>query len=188
MPQRDRLIEIVGATPWLMRALRAVQLVAPPGACVGAGAIRSTVWDSLHGCSEPSPVADVDVAHFDPMDMSPETDAQYQRRLAEIEPDLRWDVANQAAVHLWYEKVFGKAVPPLYSLEEGVGSWPETATSVAVWLDARDCVQVVAPLGLSDLFDCVVRRNPARVSEAKFRARAEAKRYVERWPRVRIIW
>ena len=184
---RDRLVEIVGATPWLMRALRAVRSVAPRDACVGAGAVRSTVWDSLHGYSVPSPVADVDVAYYEPMNLSPETEALYQRRLADLEPGLRWDVVNQAAVHLWYEKTFGRTVAPLRSLEEGIGSWPETATAVAVRLDAHDCLQVVAPLGLEDLFDCVVRRNPARASESMFRARVEAKRYDERWPRVRIV-
>jgi uncharacterized protein len=188
VPHRDRLIEIVRATPWLMRALRAVRSAAPPGACVGAGALRSTVWDVLHGHPEPSPLADIDVAYFDPADVSPESEAQYQRCLTELEPDLLWEVANQAAVHLWYEGRFGEAVAPLDSLEGGVGSWPETATAVAVRLDADETLHVVAPCGLADLFDCVVRRNPARVSASVFRARVQAKRYADRWPRVRVEW
>jgi uncharacterized protein len=185
---QDRLVQIIAATPWLMRALWAVRSVAPAAACVGAGAVRSTVWDSLHGYSESSPLADVDVAYFDPRDVSPQSDAAYERRLAEVEPDLQWEVVNQAGVHLWYEKAFEEAVPPLRSLEEGIASWPETATSVAVWLDSDGCIRVVAPLGLEDLFDCVVRRNPARATVGMFRARVEAKRYSERWPQVRVIW
>jgi hypothetical protein len=185
--QPERLAEIVAATPWLMRALRAVRSVGPPGACIGAGAVRSTVWNSLHGHLDSSPATDVDVVYFEPGDMSPHTQAEYERRLAGVAPDLQWEVVNQAAVHLWYEKAFGQAVPPLRSLEEGVASWPETATSVAVRLEADDRVRVVAPLGLEDLFDCVVRWNPARATVSMFRARVEAKRYSERWPRVRII-
>jgi uncharacterized protein len=150
--------------------------------------VRSTIWDSLHGYSEALPRADVDVAYFEPGDISPQTDATYEQRLAGVEPDLPWEVVNQAGVHVWYEKEFGKAVLPLCSLEEGVASWPETATAVAVWLDADDGVRVVAPLGLEDLLNCVVRRNPARASVSTFRARVEAKRYSERWPRVRVIW
>jgi uncharacterized protein len=185
---RDSLIEIVRATPWLMRALRAVRSVAPPGACVGAGAVRSTVWDVLHGHPKSSPLADVDVAYFDPTDMSPESEAQCQRYLTELEPDLVWDVANQAAVHLWYARRFGEAAAPLDSLEDAVRSWPETATAVAVRLDGDDTLHVVAPCGLADLFACVVRRNPVRVSASQFRARVQAKRYAERWPRVRVVW
>jgi hypothetical protein len=65
---------------------------------------------------------------------------------------------------------------------------PEAATSVAVRLDADGCVRVVAPLGLDDLFDCIVRRNPSRASVSMFKARVEAKRYSELWPRVRVVW
>jgi hypothetical protein len=185
---QDRLIEIVGTTPWLMRALQAVRSVAPSRACIGAGAVRSTVWDALHGYSDSLPRADVDVAYFDPADTSPRTDRNCEERLADVEPHLRWEVVNQAGVHLWYEKTFGIAVPPLRSLEEGIASWPETATAVAVRLEADDRVRVVAPLGLEDLFDCVVRRNPERATTSVFKARVEAKRYSERWPRVQVIW
>ncbi len=188
MLHRDMLIEIVRASPWLMRALRAVRGAAPPGACVGAGAVRSTVWDLLHGHPSPSPLADVDVAYFDPNDMSPEGEVNCQRRLTDLEPDIAWDVANQAAVHLWYERRFGEAATPFHSLEDAIGSWPETATAVAVRLGADDTLHVVAPCGLADLFDCVVRRNPTRVSADLFRARVETKRYGDRWPRVRVVW
>jgi hypothetical protein len=188
LQETERLAAIVAATPWLMRALQAVRAVGPTGACIGAGAVRSTVWDSLHDNPGSSPPPDVDVVYYDSGDMSRQTQTVYERRLLAAEPDLRWEVVNQAAVHLWYEHAFGKAVPPLRSLEEAVASWPETATSVAVRLDAEGRVRVVAPLGLEDLFDCVVRWNPARASLTMFRERVEVKRYSERWPRVRITW
>jgi hypothetical protein len=37
-------------------------------------------------------------------------------------------------VHRWYGRVFGAEVPPLTSTADGVGTWPETATAVAVRL------------------------------------------------------
>ena len=185
---RDWLIEIVAATPWLMRALRAVYSVGPAGACIGAGAVRNTVWDSLHGYTESASSGDVDVVYFERGDTSPQADAAHERRLAGFEPGLQWEVVNQAGVHLWYEKAFGKAVVPFCSLEEGIASWPETATSVAVRLDSNDCVRVIAPFGLDDLFECIVRWNPSRASASVFKARVEAKRYTERWPRVHVVW
>ncbi len=183
---RVKLVEIVAATPWLMRALRAVRSVGPPLAWVGAGAVRNTVWDSLHGCSRRT-VADVDVAFFESSDLSRATDALYQRRLADLEPALSWDVVNQASVHLWYEQTFGEATLPLRSVEDGIATWPETATAVGVRLDDAGHIQVLAPYGLSDLFECVVRRSP-RASAEQFRARVEAKRYAARWPKVRVVW
>jgi len=128
----------------------------------------------------------VDVAYFDLADLSRERDHEIQARLARLEPDLPWEVTNQAGVHLWFEEVFGHAVAPLRSLEEAVASWPETATSVAVWIDVDDRLHVIAPLGLDDLLGMVVRRNPRRVSPETYRHRLETKRYHERWPGVTI--
>ena len=184
---RERLIAIVTATPWLMRALEAVRAAGPADAWIGAGAVRGTVWDCIHGYSGASPSGDVDVVYFDAGDTSSQADVAYERRLSQQEPSLHWEVVNQAGVHLWYEETFGQRVPALASLEEGIGSWPETATAVAVRLGAGSTVEVLAPLGLDDLFECVVRRNPARATVAMFRERVVAKRYTQRWPRVRVV-
>ncbi len=183
----DRLAGIVRDTSWLYRALVAARSLHLPEWCIGAGAVRNAVWDSLHDHRVPTPPADIDVAYFDPLDISQEQDDALQRQLASLEPDFPWEVTNQAAVHLWFEQVFGHPVEPLGSLEEAVASWPETATSVAVSLSADGEVHIIAPLGLSDLFGMVVRRNPRRVSIDTYRKRTAEKRYMERWPRVRVV-
>lgn len=100
---------------------------------------------------------------------------------------MPWEVTNQAGVHLWFEAYFGYAVAPLTSLEEAVASWPEYATSVGVRLEADDSLTVIAPHGLDDLFDLVVRRNPVRVSVETYRERVAQKRYAERWPKVTVV-
>ncbi len=104
-----------------------------------------------------------------------------------MRPGVPWEVTNQAAVHHWFESYFGHAVEPLTSLEEAVASWPEYATSVGLRLEADDAISVIAPLGLEDLFACVVRRNPSRVSVDTYRQRIEQKRYALRWPKVRVV-
>jgi hypothetical protein len=98
-----------------------------------------------------------------------------------------WDAKNQAAVHRWYGRVFGAEVPPLASAADGVATWPETATAVAVRLDDGDELRVVAPCGLEDLFALVCRRNPRRVSVDQYRRRLREKRVAERWPKVTIV-
>lgn len=182
-----RLIALVQQSPWLMEALRAVRSLGLASCCIGAGALRNLVWDALHGKTERSALSDVDVAYFDASDLSPQRDAELQARLAQILPELPWEVINQAGVHLWFERCFGHAVPPLASLKEAVASWPEYATAVAVWLDEADRIHLLAPHGLSDLFSCTVRRNPIRVSVDTYRQRVSQKRYAERWPGVRVL-
>jgi len=175
----------VRATPWLVRALEVVRAVDPPDWLLGAGAVRSAVWDHLHGTA--TPVKDVDVAFFDSGDLSPERDAEVEQALRDAAPDIPWDVKNQAAVHLWYARVFGYDVEPLTSSADGVGTWPETATAVALHLDADDRLTIVAPCGLDDLLGLIHRRNPRRVSVVEYERRLREKRIAERWPRVTIV-
>ena len=64
--RQDELQAIVRSSPWLMRALRAARDLGLPQWCIGAGALRNRVWDHLHGHTEPSRLADVDLVYFDP--------------------------------------------------------------------------------------------------------------------------
>jgi hypothetical protein len=169
-----------------MAWLRAVRDVDPPNWVIGAGAIRNLVWDRLHAFENPSPLKDIDVCYFDPDDLSKPTEEKYERALNNLMP-LPWEVKNQASVHLWYERKFGVKVEPFESVEEAVATWPETCTAVAVRLLEDGALEVIAPFGLDDLFEMVVRRNPSRVTPDQFLDRLKAKRIQELWPKVRVI-
>jgi hypothetical protein len=183
----NRLTALVRDTPWFMEALRAVRELGLPSWCIGAGAVRNLVWDALHQAPVRSSLPDIDVAYFSNEDLSAEADAEYERRLALLRPDIPWEVTNQAGVHLWFESCFGHPVEAVHSLAAAVATWPEYATSVGICLHANDDIEVIAPHGLRDLFSIVVRRNPTRVSVETYRQRVEQKRYAERWPGVTIV-
>ncbi|MEJ0002873.1 MAG: nucleotidyltransferase family protein [Pararobbsia sp.] len=182
-----RLVTLARESTWFWPALVAARSLNLPSWCIGAGAVRNLVWDSLHDLTVPSALTDIDVAHFDTSDLSAERDAEIQRRLTHICPAVPWEVTNQAAVHTWFEAEFGHAVPPLASLEDAIASWPEFATSVGIVLRKDDSIDVIAPHGLDDLFFMVVRRNPVRVSVDTYRKRVEQKHYQKRWPRVIVV-
>jgi len=184
----ERLTALVRATPWFMAALQAGRSLGLAQWCIGAGALRNLVWDALHGHAQASTPADVDFAYFCADELDPARDAALQRQLRRACADLPWEVVNQAGVHLWFEQHFGHAVAPLCSLEEAIASWPEPATAVGIWLDARDALHVIAPHGLADLLGMRIRRNPVRVSVETYRQRCESKRYTERWPQVAVEW
>lgn len=181
------LRHIMTESPAFMQMLQAARHVAPPAWHVGAGAVRALVWDHLHGVAQWRVPADVDLIYFDASDLSELAEADYCARLRRIAPHLPWEVANQARVHLWYERCFGYAVPPLSSLEEAVATWPEYATCVAVQLQADDTINIVAPHGLDDLFGMIIRHNPARATAAEYQRRIAQKRYLERWPTVTLV-
>lgn len=184
----QRLATIALKTQWFVEALTAVHSLNLSSWCIGAGAVRNLVWDHLHGYKSPSALSDIDVAYFDATDTSAQHDARLQRELNAILPAAPWEVTNQAGVHHWFEHYFGHAVEPLESLEDAVASWPEYATSVGISLLEDGSLKVIAPHGLDDLFAMVVRRNPVRVSVATYRQRVEQKRYMERWPHVRVVY
>jgi hypothetical protein len=183
----SRLQHIIRSNDWFMTVLEAVRDCNPPDWFVGSGVVRNIVWDHLHGYTQPTPLADVDVAFFDPDDLTPGRESAVQEQLLNRLPDVPWQAKNQAAVHLWYENVFGYAVPPVQSSEDAIGTWPETATCIGVRLIPHDAVLVAAPLGLDDLFQMILRRNPRRVSVELFRQRLREKAIQQRWPRVRVI-
>jgi hypothetical protein len=177
---------IVRSTPWLIDVLEAAREVDAPDWLIGAGAIRTAVWDSLHGFDEPTELADVDLAFFDPDDLTRGRDAAVEAALTERRPDIPWDAKNQAAVHLWYLQKFGYEVSPLASTADCVATWPETAVCVGVRLEPDGAMTIAAPHGLDDLLGMVHRRNPTRVSVEEYERRLRAKRINERWPRAQV--
>ncbi|OEZ62806.1 nucleotidyltransferase family protein [Duganella sp. HH105] len=181
----ERLAALVRSSAELMAALSAARSLGLGSWCIGAGAVRTLVWDALHGHDVPTPLADVDLVYYD-ADAPPQRDAELEARLRAAMPSLAWEVTNQAHVHTWFMREFGREVAPLLSLEDGVATWPEYATCVGVSLDAGDTIGVIAPHGLEDLFALRVRHNPACADIDTYRQRVAAKRFAQRWPLLAI--
>lgn len=187
--ERAELAAIVRASAWLMGVLAAVRDQQIPDAWTGAGVLRDLVWGERYGHGfHPNDVHDVDVAYFDPGDLSRANDDRVTAGLGKRLPDVPWQARNQAAVHTWYARKFGGEPPaPLNSIADAVGTWPETATAVAVRIADTGALEVCAPLGLTDLLHGVWRRNPRRVSLHESFARLERLRPHQRWPGVTVI-
>ncbi len=188
-PGDERVSELTArvlAEPWLMEALDAVAASGLPDAWIGAGVIRDVVWGQRSGGFDAAQVNDIDVAFFDPGDLSRRRDRAAGQTLAAL-LDRPWEATNQAAVHTWFPEHFGgPAVPEFVSVHDAVSTWPETATCVAVRMTPAG-IDVCAPSGLADLLDGVWRRNPARVSLENSAARLARHRVTQRWPDVTVI-
>jgi uncharacterized protein len=186
--ERDaaRLTGLLLGDHWFARALSAVAASGLPDAWIGAGAVRDVVWGQLFGEFSPDSVRDVDVAYFDPADLSAERDLKAQKTLAMI-ADLPWEATNQAAVHTWYHHYFGGSPVESFScVHDAIATWPETATCVGV-RNGPDAVEICAPHGLADLLGGVWRVNPVRVTPEISRARLARQRVQTRWPGVTIV-
>jgi len=170
-----------------MKALSEVRKLGLPQWCIGAGAIRSIVFDYQNRIKD-TEIRDVDVVYFNPEDTSKASDEKYELLLTEKMPEIPWEVTNQAGVHLWYHLKFGYAVEPLKDIVDAISTWPETCTTVGVTMTQSGDLKVYAPYGLDDLFHLVIRRNPKRVDLKTYHKRIQQKQYHEKWKSVHVIY
>jgi uncharacterized protein len=174
------LASLIAADGGRVRLLQLVQDLRLPDCWIGAGFVRSAVWDHLHGKPPTLPAGDVDVVWFDPARATPDGDRRIEVRLAAAAPEIDWSVTNQARMHA------RNGDAPYASTGDALRHWPETATAVAVRLTDHG-VDVLAPFGLDDLFALIVRPTPAFATDKLpvVQARMREKRWLERWPLLR---
>jgi hypothetical protein len=95
-------------------------------------------------------------------------------------------VTNQAFVHRWLPRGCEPDASPFECLLDGVRSWPEIATAVAVRIQPNDELEVLAPVGLGDLFNLVVRPNTQCTNSSAYLERVWDKDWARRWPELKI--
>jgi hypothetical protein len=170
-----RLNKLLLNDPSRVAVLQAVRDTLGSGAWIWGGFVRDPVWDRLEGYVVETPLDDVDVCFYDPSDTTREHDQRLEHLLRARCPNVKWSVKNQARPDLSPE------AEAFDSLEAAVRAVPETATAVAVRLDRKNRLQVLAPLGLDDLFRGVVR--PTRAGSAmRYERRLREKEWNRRWP------
>ena len=176
------LTRLIRADAERMRLLALVRALDLPDCWIGAGFVRNAVWDHLHGRAPRVPDGDIDIIWFDPLRTGPATDEGIEHALRALDAAIDWSVKNQARMHA------GNGDQRYASAEDAMRYWPETATAVAVRLDAGGLLEIAAPFGLDDLFAGVIRPTPGFVERkrAVFDARWQAKRWLVRWPRLRL--
>jgi hypothetical protein len=175
------VLDIIASDPARLHLLQLVHSLDLPDCWVGAGFVRSAVWDHLHG-RLPAPVTgDVDVIWYDPDRAAAEVDATLEATLRDLHPDVIWSVKNQARMHTRNDD------GPYYSSADAMRYWPETATAVAARWSEDGTLEICAPLGLSDLFALILRPTFRFTAEKHpiYRERCRAKGWESQWPLLR---
>lgn len=180
----ETLISILHRNPEQMRILVLVNSLHLPGCWVGGGLIRNTVWDALGLCgSAPRPSGDVDVLWFDPVHSSSAIDQELDQQLGSLDPSVQWSVKNQSRMHT------RNGDAPYQSTMDAMKYWPETATATAARCNAAGDIEILAPFGLDDLFQGVIRPTPRFMTEKRaiFDQRCREKGWLEHWPFLRVV-
>lgn len=177
----DHVRRIVMSDAWSLQVLEIVRELALPDWAIGAGFVRSLVWDGLARHTVRTPLPDIDVLFYDAGDLATEVEREVEIRLREVRSDLPWSARNQARMHL------RNGDAPYFDTSDAIAHWLKTPTAVAVRLEVDGGLTVLAPLGLEDLFALTVSPTEAGFRRIKqYRARVESKGWAERWPGIRV--
>jgi uncharacterized protein len=143
-----------------------------------AGCLFQAIWNAASGNPAAWGVKDYDVFYFDD-DLSWEAEDAVITRVQALCADLgvTVEVKNQARVHVWYEAKFGATYPRLDTAKAGIDRYLVTCTCVGIDIATGE---LYAPYGLADLYNGVLRPNPANHQLGRYLEKAQS--YRARWP------
>jgi hypothetical protein len=161
------------------------RLALPDGWLV-AGCLFQTVWNLQAGRAPEAGIKDYDLFWFDGADLGAPAEARVQARVAAELADLgiAVEACNQARVHLWYERHFGRPCGRLRSVREGIDRFLVPATCVGVRPDGAGGCEVYAPNGLDLLYAGRLQPNPLTDHRELYLAKARS--YRARWPWLQV--
>lgn len=156
--------------------------VALPDGWLSGSLLAQAHWNATFGLPPLNGIADADIIYFDADDLTEEGEAQHAARVAALFADLpvRFDVKNEARVHLWYPDHFGRVIPPYRSSRDATETFPTTVSAIAI-TDRT----LSAPFGLADLLHLLVRPNATLIDSGYYAKKAE--RWRQYWPELLIL-
>lgn len=132
--------ELIMCDPLRMAALEAAAQLNLNDWLIGAGFVRNLIWDHRHHFVHNTPLNDVDLLYFDATAPTPkQTEIKITRHLSYICPQLKWEVRNQARMHLKH------GVMPYQTTRDAVADWIELPTCVGVKYSRSRQISIFSP-------------------------------------------
>ncbi len=181
------LEEIVHATKTLAQILSGLRSLDLPDAWLVSGGIYQSVWNHLTDKPEGYGIKDYDIIYFDGGDLSYDAEDQVIKKMIAALPNLadKLEVRNQARVHLWYEKRFGRPYAPLNCSMEALTTYAAKTHAVAARLKGDGSLEIRAPFGLTNIF--AMRLVPNLGTNNKETFDEKGARMKQLWPELEIV-
>ena len=176
------IIKFIESDVWIMSLLAAVKTLDASDCWLAAGAIRNPIWAKLHGVEfTPETENDVDVIYFDKSDISRRSEEIYEARLKMLVPRVKWEVRNQARMHI------RNGDAPYKDCFNALEHWAETPTAIGARIGNQG-IELLAPYGVDDLLNLTVRQTPKfRHKREIYERRIKEKGWRQTWPLLDII-
>jgi len=180
--KKTDIIQLIKSDKWMMNVLHEAEKLGLPDWMIGAGFLRNKVWDHLHGIvREVADTNDIDLVYFDEKNLDEKGDEELSKNMSGV-LGLDWEIVNQAYTHQWHHRE-----TPYLNTTEALAEWVETATSVAVTLVNKK-PKIVAPHGINDLVNLIIKPSPTHKDQLDgFYKRIESKKWLEKWPKLKIV-
>ncbi|WP_428643091.1 nucleotidyltransferase family protein [Roseibium sp.] len=188
--EQDRLAElerILPAVPHVFDILATIRDLQLPDAWLVSGGLYQTVWNILTERPHLHGIKDFDVIYFDGSDLSYEAEDKVIRKVNAALPELAslLEVRNQARVHLWYEKRFGRPYRPLDCAMDALTTYAARTHAIAARLGVNGNLILHAPFGLANMFG--MRLVPNYTQDNRETYAEKAKRMKALWPELTVI-
>ncbi|CAM1508656.1 Fc.00g055040.m01.CDS01 [Cosmosporella sp. VM-42] len=179
--------ETVEHNKTLMTVLQRAATMKRPGWYVASGAVSQTVWNVVTHRDPEQGINDYDLVYFDASDLSWEAEDIVIQAGREIFADIpvEVEIRNQARVHLWYEKKFGKPCPQYKSSEAAISAWGMNSALIAIRLMDDGQWNIFAPWGFSDIFRLTVRPNGRNMTKEVYDKKVG--RWRKFWPELTVF-
>lgn len=178
MNEKD-IIDIIKSDPWMMEVLGIARSLGLKDWAIGAGFVRNKIWDHLSGkVSLGVDTPDIDLVYYDKNGNDEVSDQILSKELNK-KTGYNWEIVNQNYSHVWNK------LDPYISTEDAISKWPETVTAIGVNIDKQNDLHLVAPYGISDLINFIVKPTPAFIDKVDIlKGRVLKKKWLEKWPRI----
>ncbi|HKX86176.1 MAG TPA: nucleotidyltransferase family protein [Flavobacterium sp.] len=178
MKYKEDFIQLLSQDRYILETLTVVRNLNLNDCWIGAGFLRNKIWDVLHEIKTLQQ-NDIDVVFFDTEDSTEATEKEMELHLAAINPKVKWSVKNQARMHLRNHH------SQYNCTEDALSYWPETATAIAARVNSNDEIEILAPYGLNDLFQLIIRPTP-NFNPTVFQKRLKEKQWERQWPKLKL--
>ncbi len=176
---KEEILDLIKSDPWMMEVLGIARSLGIKDWAIGAGFVRNKVWDHLSGRTKIGvDTPDIDLVYYDPQGNDEVSDEKLSVELNK-KTGYNWEVVNQNYSHVWNK------LDPYTSTVDAISKWPETVTAIGVSFDNDNELHLIAPYGVDDLVNFVVRPTPAFKDKVDvLNNRVIKKKWLEKWPRI----
>ncbi|WP_414050229.1 nucleotidyltransferase family protein [Macrococcus animalis] len=176
------MLDIIKNDEYMMKVLRSAALLDLPDWWISAGFIRNKVWDVLHNFDR-TPLNDIDVIYFEPINPSIEMELFYNDQLSNIDPNILWSVKNQSRMHL------KNNMNAYWCSTDAVNKYPETPTAICVTL-RNDKIILHYNYSFDELVKGIVKPTPYYDKDTDkhhiYLERIRQKDWLNVWPKLKI--